>query len=176
MKVIYPFVLASLMACVYPSCKRIQVAEINVPFTLDFEAPVASEDTAFVYELVLNATDYPEFNNNKDRLQTLSLAGATLFLKEVRAGEGTVVNLSLYVADTSRNYLFLTDVNDYELRAGNKAYGLPLDDVARGRLAEWLRSAPHKAFIKISGTASNPPYDATFRIDIEVNQKVKVLI
>jgi hypothetical protein len=176
MKVIYPFVFASLMACVFPSCKRIQIAEINVPFTLDFEAPVASKDTAFVYELVLNATDYPEFNNNKDRLQTLSLTGATLFLKEVRAGEGTVVNFSLYVADTARNYRLLTEVNDYELRAGNKAYSLILDDVARGRLAEWLRATPHKAYIKILGTASSTSYDATFRIDIEVNQKVKVLI
>ncbi len=176
MKIFFSTIVAFHAALLFTSCQRIKIGEINIPFTISFEAPAASDEKAFEYELALKATDYPEFNNNKERLENLSLTAATLLVNEVRLGEGTVVDLSLYVSDSTRNHLFLTELKNYELRADNTPRNLPLNENAKNRMVEWLRLAPHKVNLKILGSADSIPYDASFRFNIDFNQKIKVLI
>ncbi|MCS7085600.1 MAG: hypothetical protein NZ534_05945, partial [Bacteroidia bacterium] len=96
---------AAVFAC--HSCRKIQIAQFDVPFSMDFEFSAATQQNDFAHEFNVDANDYAEFRDNKQRLQHLTLRRASVCVKEVEEGADATIALSLWAADSTRRFFLV---------------------------------------------------------------------
>lgn len=171
MRKVIPLVLTFILSVfVFQSCE--DALDVNQEFELTQEIPVVSETAAIDGNSILDASAGSSYiADYGDKIKTIEILEAKYSLTSFTGPDDQKINNALFkVSDEAgageATISTITDQNLKELTTTEKS--LTINQAGVDRLAELIKSAPHKAKLWFVGDASSAPLVFTLKVKFKV--------